>query len=735
MWQGEGQKLRNLPVEFVKSLENYDPGKWLQEQLDSRAKDGTTKELPSPNTEDSASDAEKGLSGAGESDIEIQDTPNTTADELDVDDLQIDDVVTRRNEFATGEHDPGHFQTVESIADDNASDSQQSDLSHDDLAFTTAADAYYAVSNESLSSRFIDNFEEEAAPLDGTRHESSSVNPIQIGETSNSPLSIVLEALNTANINDISPDELGLATHATNDQGGIISIKPIEDSSLFVVDLEGDPNMLLSDQSANSEDENIMITPRNPAKSPCLPSGSIGHVASTPWARTIDDPVTVSSDTLADPMSNPAKFGHAFEDTISSQRGKRGGKRKKAKVASQTSRQEELELMLDYMDNAQWSDVSDEEDDVDGAMMAGDSAEPIINQLLSDLVPQVSVEEGRPSSDEAEELGSTSDSDSEDDTDIDDDLELMIDAEMEEMEFDLGYSRGAGSNNRRHGSDRELVDSVLYHEDLNVYDYRSDKLAQFDALGASGANKRGLNKFINDLDLSDEELEADLIAQWQKDRGSKKAKKRERQRLHQDGLIGKKAKRARAAHEVPNHGHSELDSYHEHIKNFVSREDYMGIEELPMPTMDKALRRAVHVLSQAYSLHSASQGSGKRRYITLYKTKHASVPEAEYLEDTLVRARRSLGFNTKHRDRLLPDNVKGRLGRTGRPGKNGPGSGGGRLRDGDKVGADAPEIGLDNRGRQMLEKLGWAHGSGLGAGSQGIFVPLFATIKSSKAGL
>lgn len=56
--------------------------------------------------------------------------------------------------------------------------------------------------------------------------------------------------------------------------------------------------------------------------------------------------------------------------------------------------------------------------------------------------------------------------------------------------------------------------------------------------------------------------------------------------------------------------------------------------------------------------------------------------------------------------------------------------------DGDVVGASAPEIGVENRGRAMLEKMGWSTGTALGASdNKGILQPLAQVVKNTKAGL
>lgn len=58
------------------------------------------------------------------------------------------------------------------------------------------------------------------------------------------------------------------------------------------------------------------------------------------------------------------------------------------------------------------------------------------------------------------------------------------------------------------------------------------------------------------------------------------------------------------------------------------------------------------------------------------------------------------------------------------------------FKEGDVVGEKAPEIAPDNFGRQLLVKMGWVNGEGLGVqGKKGITAPLTATVKISKMGL
>jgi hypothetical protein len=58
------------------------------------------------------------------------------------------------------------------------------------------------------------------------------------------------------------------------------------------------------------------------------------------------------------------------------------------------------------------------------------------------------------------------------------------------------------------------------------------------------------------------------------------------------------------------------------------------------------------------------------------------------------------------------------------------------LREGDIVGQHAAEIGVENKGRAMLEKMGWSKGMSLGTSeTKGIVVPLMHVVKKTKAGL
>ena len=136
--------------------------------------------------------------------------------------------------------------------------------------------------------------------------------------------------------------------------------------------------------------------------------------------------------------------------------------------------------------------------------------------------------------------------------------------------------------------------------------------------------------------------------------------------------------------------------------------------------MDKTRRRFIHELAVAFNLRSKSAGSGERRYPVLKRTARTShVTDSLY---TAVEARLARRFRTGA-GQLGTDRSKTSFAAAS-------------YRDGDVVGAQAPEIGSENRGRTMLEKMGWSSGTALGAANnKGILQPVAHTVKNTRLGL
>jgi hypothetical protein len=145
----------------------------------------------------------------------------------------------------------------------------------------------------------------------------------------------------------------------------------------------------------------------------------------------------------------------------------------------------------------------------------------------------------------------------------------------------------------------------------------------------------------------------------------------------------------------------------------------------------------VHLVASQLKLKSSSAGSGDNRHPVLYRTgrtifndqvfdsamnrlsKRPFFPRADVDADFVRQHARLHPINTnRQRDRTLRSNNAV------------------SYREGEVVGQHAAELGSENKGRLLLEKMGWSKGMALGTlGNKGIMVPIAHTMKKGKAGL
>lgn len=133
----------------------------------------------------------------------------------------------------------------------------------------------------------------------------------------------------------------------------------------------------------------------------------------------------------------------------------------------------------------------------------------------------------------------------------------------------------------------------------------------------------------------------------------------------------------------------------------------------------------VHEIAHRFRLKSKSFGKDAARFPVLVKTDEVGI----YDEKVVDALERRFGFRGRKNKGLQYQESKPR---------NPRGGGNSRFtyQDGDIVGAAAPELGVENKGRAMLEKMGWSKGTALGAlNNKGIMQPLIHVVKNSKAGL
>lgn len=310
------------------------------------------------------------------------------------------------------------------------------------------------------------------------------------------------------------------------------------------------------------------------------------------------------------------------------------------------------------------------------------------------------------------------------------DLELFDGIEDVQLAGTRPRSRASRKRSQRRGGKGKS--SFVNHEDM-LLEGDGDDYLTFDIMDRDRPSinffnptkgKNGAAPFA--FDLSDSDLASDLKATWEKDRKAKKAKKLEREELRAQGLLGRKNKSKPDLMARYNDGMS-LGHLEKELEEFLFNEEE---HQLHLPPMDKRDRKHIHDIANLFGLKSKSQGQGKKRFPVLFKTSRSiSFEDADF-----NKLRREL--NRKFFPRM---DKKGKGKATTGPRRSGGGFGSRAdvgYREGEAVGGTAPEIGVENRGRKMAEKMGWSPGTALGAlGSGGILTPIAHIVRNSRAGL
>ncbi|EGE80251.2 R3H and G-patch domain-containing protein [Blastomyces dermatitidis ATCC 18188] len=227
----------------------------------------------------------------------------------------------------------------------------------------------------------------------------------------------------------------------------------------------------------------------------------------------------------------------------------------------------------------------------------------------------------------------------------------------------------------------------------------------------------------NDFDLSDSDMAYELQVSWENDRNKKKARKQEREELRAQGLLDTKPGKVNMKAKYTE-GMS-IDDVKLEIRAFLASSS----QSLSLPPMDKRNRKLVHEIANILSLKSLSRGSGTSRFPILTKTSRTPSLEGQAAVHQVDRV-----FSSSRFMRRMDKSQRGGPKPVAK--SRGGGVKGTSYMDGDVVGASAPEIGAENKGRAMLEKMGWSSGTALGAANnKGILHPVVHVVKNSKAGL
>ncbi|OAA49517.1 Single-stranded nucleic acid binding R3H [Metarhizium rileyi] len=253
--------------------------------------------------------------------------------------------------------------------------------------------------------------------------------------------------------------------------------------------------------------------------------------------------------------------------------------------------------------------------------------------------------------------------------------------------------------------------------------HAATKQDQFDLIGRSTANlrlKKG-KRYSSQLSFHNYGLDIDeqLEVAWKNDRLRKKERKRLREELRSSGMLRKAANPDDLGRKYPS-GMS-IEQVGEELEAFLRNRN----EVLLFPPMDLHARKIIHELANGFNIKSKSNGKANQRRPVLYRT-NRTLPYAE------LPFTRAMG---RIQRRFLPRlDAKGK--RNHKALATHLSHGAASYREGEVVGASAPELGVSNRGRAILEKMGWSRGTALGAvDNKGILQPVPQTMKNSKAGL
>ncbi|KAJ6260392.1 hypothetical protein Dda_4618 [Drechslerella dactyloides] len=305
------------------------------------------------------------------------------------------------------------------------------------------------------------------------------------------------------------------------------------------------------------------------------------------------------------------------------------------------------------------------------------------------------------------------------------------DDDDEDFEFDVDdmISMMNGGQNKRgvFPNASKLADA---YDDFDIMDRNRASLA--------GPSKRKPRKaslayqipaqFLAEEELDDaeeDEIRAQLDKYIAQDRERKRARKQEREDRRAAGLLGKAKAPKTASMDIRSFSDGPLGGQ---VNALITTFLMNGLtERLTLPPMSKQERAQIHVIASKFFMTSKSQGKGDERFPVLYKTKRTTLFEGD--EAAIAGVLSAVG-NRFARNGPVRGNFRALR-------RGGGGGGGGEIRnkDGMIVGTGAAEIGQGNKGYEMLAKMGWTTGTGLGSNRSGILDPVQAIVKNSRTGL
>ncbi|KAK4194441.1 hypothetical protein QBC40DRAFT_290759 [Triangularia verruculosa] len=361
---------------------------------------------------------------------------------------------------------------------------------------------------------------------------------------------------------------------------------------------------------------------------------------------------------------------------------------------------------------------------------------PVVEDMSGDEQAESSESGFSDAEEDDEEENDEPDEDEDMDVDVDDEELARLLAKQEELGLgsdelvlipeSFGVSKRGG---KKRGQGKAASSS------FNTFANASSVADAFDDLDLADwtvpVPRKRRSKQPPNFNVSDSEIEAKLKLDWSRDRERKKERKLARESLRAQGLLDKNASPDDLRVKYP--VGLRLEDFKTELVAFLISLD----ERLEFPPLDKHGRMVLHQLASKFNIKSQSTGKGITRRPVLYRSKRTlsfkphQITEAVRQVDNAARR-----VGRKYFPRADVDGGRGDAPRETSGGAGRASMKALVLREGEVVGASAPELGQENRGRAMLEKMGWSKGMGLGTlENKGILEPVAQVVKKSKAGL
>ncbi|KAI8720296.1 Protein SQS1 [Fusarium sp. LHS14.1] len=523
----------------------------------------------------------------------------------------------------------------------------------------------------------------------------------------------------------IGPDELEKAIQAQVEPDN----ETLEEPSFFF-DLKGDQSQPKvqqgsveiperpSSRSSSSSEEVILFKGRAaPRKPPQTEEINMAQMQTE--IRVVEQTIITES------APAPAPPSPAPELSVEPQNRKKLSKEKQREKrnARRELQEEEDAILADYIANMK----ENSDDEYFRQLIDGGSESDDAEEDASDSHAAISKQQRASSKKKAPE---TSDSDEDQEEDLseeegkeeEDEMPSEIDDETlarliagQDLSQDLGMDDvnfGDSSSDSDSSSDKKAKKRYPGVDDeVDLMDWERPSLRRRKGKGA---------KAQITFNLSDSELEAQLQAAWKTDRQKKSERKKRREELRALGMLGKTNPDDLR---VKYPDGMNMDQVAEELRAFLVSSD----EQLTLPPMDNNARKMIHELANKFKIKSKSTGKGDQRRPTLYRTGRTLPYVAVTFDQAINRV------NRRYFPRL---DMKGKKSNRLPPVRGGASVAAATYQDGEIVGGSAPELGVENRGRAMLEKMGWSSGTALGAmNNKGILQPVTHAMKRSKAGL